>query len=153
TALNGHDFDGLHLLLDAERPNKPDQYDLRGFEWRYFWRLCQRDALFSLPGSGGQVATVAFSPDGRRVVAGNGDGTLSVWNVETKQKVASLQGPRNRVWSVAISPNGRTVAAGNDDGTFSLWDLASEQKLISLRAFRDAVTSVALSADGKTLAT
>src|SRR6185503_13876848 len=36
-------------LLDRQRP-KPGEEDLRGFEWRYLWQLCQSDELASFHG-------------------------------------------------------------------------------------------------------
>src|SRR5262249_8213121 len=49
-------------LLDRQRP-KPGEEDLRGFEWRYLWQLCQSDAVKSFPDEGAEAVT--FSPDGR----------------------------------------------------------------------------------------
>src|SRR5439155_132451 len=47
-------------LLDAQRP-RGQQEDLRGFEWRHLWRLCQGDDLFTLSGSTRAVSAVAYA--------------------------------------------------------------------------------------------
>ena len=41
----------------------------------------------TLTGHAGWVFSVAFSPDGRRVVSGSFDKTVKIWNVETSSEV------------------------------------------------------------------
>src|SRR5262249_43270621 len=53
-------------LLRGAKPGGPDG-DLRGFEWRYLWRLCHADLLTLHHGS--NVQSVAVGPDGRRLAS------------------------------------------------------------------------------------
>ena len=55
-----------------------------------------------------KVFSVAFSPDGRRIVSGSDDGTLRLWDAGTGQQIgAPLTGHTGPVASVAFSPDGR----------------------------------------------
>jgi len=47
-------------LLDRQWP-KPGEEDLRDFEWRYLWKLCQSDERATFPA--GAPPSIAFSPD------------------------------------------------------------------------------------------
>ena len=47
--------------------------------------------LLTLKGHDGRVDSVAFSPDGRRIVTGSADGTAKVWEAATPQQVAAWQ--------------------------------------------------------------
>jgi hypothetical protein len=63
-------------LLEATRP------ELRGWEWRYVWRLCHAD-LLTLRGHRSSVYSASFSPDGSRIVTASMDGTAKVWDSRT----------------------------------------------------------------------
>ena len=66
-----------------------------------------------LTGQTGTVRSVAFSPDGTRIVSGLGDRTVRVWDAATGQPVgAPLTGHTGVVFSVAFSPDGTRIVSG-----------------------------------------
>ena len=111
------------------------------------------------------VNGVAFSPDGRTLVAGTGDvaaladpaAGVIIWNVATRTKTAFLRGHTNGVSAVAFSPDGRRFATTSTDQTTIVWDTASRAAVGSpLRDNRisgNHLLSVAFSPDGRRLAT
>ncbi|KAK2731274.1 hypothetical protein FQN57_003536 [Myotisia sp. PD_48] len=52
------------------------------------------------------VMSVAFSPDGSKIVSGSGDNTVRVWEVATGKLLQTLEGHSGSVTSVAFSPDG-----------------------------------------------
>jgi WD40 repeat protein len=100
--------------------------------------------------SGGSVASVAFSPDGHTLAAGDGGGHVGLWDVATGRRTGTLA-EHSPVDSVAFSPDGHTLAAGDGAGDVGLWDAATGQRTGTL-AEGSPVASVAFSRDGRTLA-
>ncbi|PPR04541.1 hypothetical protein CVT26_002508 [Gymnopilus dilepis] len=104
-----------------------------------------------LRGHTNTVASVAFSPDGRRIVSGSWDMTIWIWDSETGEPVRPpLLGHENLVFSVAFSLDGKKIASGSSDGTVRLWDPETGETLLPpLKSHYDWVRSVAFSPDGK----
>jgi WD40 repeat protein len=82
------------------------------------------------------------------VVSGSSDGTLKVWDLNSRAELAILSGHSQGVNSVAITPDGRRVASGSRDRTLKVWDLDSSSELTSFEADR-AVSSCVVAPDGK----
>jgi hypothetical protein len=70
-----------------------------------------------------QIASLAFSPDGRTLAAGCQDGTVQLWEVSSGQKRRSFTGHRDQVITLAFSPDGFRLASGSADTTALVWDV------------------------------
>jgi WD40 repeat protein len=77
------------------------------------------------------VWSVAFSPDGKRLVTGSFGGIAKLWDAATGQEMGALKGHSDGVRSVIFSPDGKRIATGCLDGTIRLWDAATEQEVSS----------------------
>ena len=100
----------------------------------------------------GAVLSVAFSPDGELLAAGDSNGNIHLWRVESGQQVLILQGHTNWVVSLAFSPDGQTLGSGSADATIRLWNVAKGVCEKILEGHRDEVWSVTFSPNGKLLA-
>ncbi len=69
------------------------------------------------------VRSVAFSPDGKRVLTGSDDSTAKLWDAETGQEIRTFLGHTYSVYSVAFSPDDKRVLTGSGDGTARIWEL------------------------------
>ncbi|MHC4521328.1 MAG: WD40 repeat domain-containing serine/threonine protein kinase, partial [Planctomycetota bacterium] len=77
-------------LLSRHRP-KPGEMDLRGWEWRYLWKQCQSDALFTLCKRSRSIWSLAVSHDAEWLAVGEDEGGgLSVWDLAERQEIARL---------------------------------------------------------------
>ncbi|HEY8504011.1 MAG TPA: WD40 repeat domain-containing protein, partial [Gemmataceae bacterium] len=71
----------------------------------------------------GRVHTLAFSPDGKWLATGGGDGSVRVWETATGQAVRRLGGHEAEVSTVAFAPDGRALLSSAEDGQAYVWDL------------------------------
>ncbi|MDR2700823.1 MAG: hypothetical protein LBB72_00165 [Spirochaetaceae bacterium] len=94
------------------------------------------------------VSSVAFSPDGTRVLSGSSDHTVKLWDVENGRELKTFSGHSNNVLSVAFSPDGTRVLSGSLDRTVKLWDVESGRELKTFSGHSRAVNSVAFSPEG-----
>jgi WD40 repeat protein len=147
----------LQLLEEAER-RQPGDEDLRGFEWRYLWRLGHPEVQ-TLQGHSSAVESVAFSPDGQRLASASGDGDIKLWDTFTGKQLRTFPGSTyvfNMLTSVAFSPDGQHLASGSGiigkAGEIKLWEVASGKLLRTIKGHTNTVSGVAFSPDGQRLA-
>ena len=105
-----------------------------------------KEILFWNPDGGTRTATlagvatwgaVAFSGDGKRIAAGSVDGSVMVWDVETKHAlVRPMPAHRGAVASLSFDQHGDSlVSTSADDARIALWDIGRPNHLAeTLRA-------------------
>jgi WD40 repeat protein/serine/threonine protein kinase len=79
-----------------------------------------------------RVNSLAFSPDGKQIVAGGFDGALRVWDVETGRSLGTMEGNLSQIWDIAFSSDGKLLATASDDGTVRLWDPIGRRQLLTV---------------------
>jgi RNA polymerase sigma factor (sigma-70 family) len=104
---------------------------------------------------GGAVFSVAYSPDGKKLVTGSGDQdcTLRLWDAKTGRELLRVEHPKGQIYSVAFSANGKLVAFGGDGSFVSVCDAATGKELHRfVHEPEEFIYTVAFSPDGKTVA-
>lgn len=96
---------------------------------------------------------VAFSPDGRYVVAWDPTDAVVVFNIRTGTVVRRIQlpGSDGSVMGVAFTPDSKRLATGCRDGLITLWDVATGEPLLNLDRHDGPVNGLAFSGDGRRL--
>ena len=140
-----------HRLADASVFLDSCDPELRGWEFDYLDGVVHGGHRV-LREQENLVESVAFNPDGTRIVSGGADSTLSVWGAFSETRIRRLTGHKQRIRCVAFSPDGRQVVSGSDDHTIKVWEVDYENKVRTITGHVAAVTSVAFSPDGKLIA-
>ena len=107
---------------------------------------------FGLPRNGG-VQTLAFSPDGKTLVARDGSQITYVLDATTGKQVRQQNGRAQvGLCADAFSPDGKVLASVNSDQV-QLEEPATGKAIRQITAGQMGVAALAFSPDGKTLAT
>ena len=96
--------------------------------------------------------SVAFSPDGTRLLAGTGVGDLITLAVPSGERIGQINAvhPSNDVWEVAFDPGGKNVVTGSSDGTARTWRADTMQPVAAAMSVPgEELKGVVISADGR----
>jgi hypothetical protein len=151
-ALAENNLERAVQLLDKQRPKPGEKDDLRGFEWRYLWQLCQGNEIATFrnaPPSRFFECAVAFSPDGR-FLAYSGSKHVVVRDAKTRQFVTNLP---TTAHTLGFSPNGRVLATAKLWSVpVKLWDTSTWAEL-PVPELTNAIAPAVFSPDGRWLLT
>ncbi|WP_210420218.1 serine/threonine-protein kinase [Aquisphaera giovannonii] len=105
-------------------------------------------------GSPRTVLGLAWSPDGRTLVAAITAHVMRVWDARDGRRLhEAFGGHGGPVACVAFSPDGRTLASASFDNTVKLWGLDDRSRPRAvLNGHTDEVRAVAFSPDGRWIA-
>ncbi len=109
-----------HLL--ATGSNQVDAHTIM------LWEKSSRRLVGRFQGTDGQIASLAWSPDGQMIGAATDDGLIRVWSIQELQPLMRLHGHTDSAWCVVWAPAGRLLASGSLDGTIRIWDIAARMQ-------------------------
>jgi WD40 repeat protein/serine/threonine protein kinase len=123
---------GLARNTLARLEPKPDEPDLRGFEWHYLANIAHGSQLATLAGHSWIVTCAAFSPDGARLATGSQDGTCKIWDVAGKKILYTFPNEGGAIWSVAFSPDGSLLMLAGNTRHVEFWDVAKRSLVLTI---------------------
>lgn len=124
------------------------------------WDVATGQEVGSFIGHSQMVKSVAFTPDGRRILTASGDQTIRVWDTGTGRAIRCLRGHGADVNALAVTPDGRYALSGAGDywggklhdPTIRMWDLDSGLMVRVFEGHSGSIDDISISADGKLLA-
>jgi len=103
-----------------------------------------------LKGHAGRVWTVAFAPEGGRVLSSGEDRVLRLWDILSLKQIRKFEGHEDTVNSAVFSPDGCWIASAGVDRTIRLWTVGSGRTPPHrLEGHRSNINSIAFSPDGR----
>jgi WD40 repeat protein len=85
------------------------------------WDVASGHEIGTLTGHRSVVNSLAFGPDGRRLVSGSDDKTVRVWDTSWQP----MRGHEDSVGNAEFSRDGRRITSGSKDNTMRMWDTAT----------------------------
>jgi WD40 repeat protein len=100
----------------------------------------------------GQVTAVAFTPDGRTLLAAGLDGHVRSCDPDTGKPRRAVLAHKGGVFALALSADGKRFVTAGADGVVRLWDAATLEEARAFRGHKGRVAGAAISPDGKWVA-
>jgi WD40 repeat protein len=94
------------------------------------------------------LRNIAFSPDGSRLMGGNGQDII-VWDVATGRELRRFSGRDRFNWAVGFLSDGNRVLFGRDDGAMQVWNIETGLQSSNFITGEKKPESAALSPDRK----
>ena len=116
------------------------------------WDIEKREPSVTIRAQESGIRSLAWNPEGNRLVSLGIDGSVRVWDAVQGKPVLSLKSVPTGLQVLSWSPDGRYITTGGDDGLVRLWDSESGDEVQRLQGHRQLVFDVAWSPDGKKLA-
>jgi len=120
--------------------------DARGWEYRHVQAACDAARAQRAIGQEG-LSCAALSREGRLVVLGGQDGSLTLWDVATETVLRTLPGHASGVDHIVVDAPGR-FALTSDSLDVRAWDLSTGEQRGLLDLGDDICNGLALSPDG-----
>jgi len=138
-----------HLLATSSAPPGQPRMSRSGRVTLWDWAGGGHDKdVLDLPRG---PTSLAFSPDGRRLVVGALDDHVYVYDLETGTLVGNLM-HGTTVHFVAFGPDNRTFAAASQGGLIKVFDAECLAKRRTLKGQGKALHAIAYAPDGRTIA-
>lgn len=149
-ALVENNFGRVRELLMNYGPTTDDAA-MRGFEWYHLWKLCC-GTTFARPSVTRGAASIAYSPDGKRLVTSGRRQSVKILDAETGRELRLPNGDLGQAHLAIYSPDGRWLAAADQTGVIRLLNtLTNSQKLLRQNQ-SGMILSLAFSPDSQILA-
>ncbi len=100
-----------------------------------------------------KVLAATFTRDGRRIVTGDYEGRLKIWNVADGAMIVNRDAHKEGIGRIAISPDGLLIATAGRDEHVRLWGAVSGDPVHDLTGHAASVEGLAFSPDSQTLVT
>lgn len=98
------------------------------------------------------ISCVRFNQNGNIVAAGNKNGVIHLWDVDSGKLVQTLKGHMDVISSLSFSPDGQTIASTSKDSTIRLWDVNTSEQIQSIAGYKETVWHLSFLANGLPLA-
>jgi WD40 repeat protein len=157
--------DGRQVVTASARLRDDCQYWTVGEEASLcLWDVASGQEVRRLGGYKEPVRSVAFSPDGRRILSGSVreevraggrvpvDCSARLWDAASGKELARMDKHTRPIYAVAFTADGQRVLSADLDRSVLLWNPDKPAAPTALPGVDDYVTALAVAPDGQTVA-
>jgi Tol biopolymer transport system component len=94
------------------------------------------------------ILSLAWSPDGTRIVTASADRSLKIWNTADGRLLSTLRDHADMVYGVSWSADGKLLVSAGADKQVKVWNAETGRRLYSLQPHEDVIYGVQISPNG-----
>ena len=94
------------------------------------WDYKTQNLIRTISNYGANINSIDYTPDGKYIISGGEDKTISFWDTENGQCVRNLEGHSGDIKSIVVSKDGMYVISAGDDNIIRLWSI-NNSKFVS----------------------
>jgi WD40 repeat protein len=129
------------------------------------WEVETGKEIRQFTGHGNGVCSVAFSPDGKKILSGcegpfQGDNapnttnrSIRLFDADTGKLIRTFDGHKGGIPGLAFSPDGNQFVSCGEDNTVRLWDVQTKKEIRRFQGHSAGVLCVTFSLDGRRILT
>ena len=88
------------------------------------WNATDGELISSIATNAGEIFSLAWAPNGVRMITGHGDGSLRIWEVASGKLLETLRGHGGIISDLKWSPVYDRLASADGNGNLRLWNAA-----------------------------
>ena len=139
--------DGKKLIVTDEE-QRPNMYEVEtGRKIRSLEDIPKYQGLTAMKSD--ELASIHFTPDGKKVMGGGYRNVLYVWDIESAKIVSKLKQHKNSIVATTLSRDGSSALTSSEDNSVILWDLATGTVKNTFQGHSAKVLGANLTQNGK----
>ena len=118
------------------------------------WSLKSRQQLLSIDDNSVNGFAIRYSPNGKLLASGQGDGEIKIYDPNTLSIIFTLNGHFKPVLSISINYDDKFMVSGSSDQMIKIWNLQTRTEVKSLvNEHKGTIKAVAFSPNSNLFAT
>lgn len=114
-------------------------------------KLYSGDKVQSINGHFIKLEHANFSPDQKQVAAAASDGTVRVWDLQSRKEILKFPAHTGSANAVVYSPDGKRLLTAGADRYLRVWEASTGQEILRLKSHSEIIQSLTFSVNGKQL--
>ncbi|OMJ80902.1 hypothetical protein SteCoe_18761 [Stentor coeruleus] len=95
------------------------------------------------------ISCIQISKNNNFFISGSHDGTLRLWNLQTKSQEHVFYGHKGPVNTLVLTKDGKLAISGSDEGSIIIWDIEKRRLVKSINAMVKPIHKIELTFDDK----
>ncbi|KAF8835697.1 WD40 repeat-like protein [Paxillus ammoniavirescens] len=105
--------------------------------------------ITTISGHEATILSIAYLPDGERVVSCSDDRTVRIWDAGNAEQEGTSMQHDGRVYTLTVTRDGQRILSGGKDRGIKVWDVETHELIEEWESHEGDILAIALSPDNR----